>query len=105
MRVFKDKPSQVFFYQVKGGNVEEVYGGSAFAKAEKFQLDSLKPIKTRLLPIFITPYIGYDIGQVGIENQNSSKFYNSYGGLFTSQVSYFHGKDGGRLQLSLILSK
>ena len=76
-------------------------------------LFDLKPIKTRLLPIRITPYIGYDIGQVGIENQKSSKFYNSYGGgfslgmtgLFTSQVSYFHGAEGGRLQLSLILSK
>lgn len=73
----------------------------------------LKPIKTRLLPIRITPYVGFDIGQVGIENQKSSKFYNSYGGgfnlgmsgLFTSKVSYFHGAEGGRLQLGLILSK
>ena len=73
----------------------------------------LKPMKTKLLPLRLTPYIGYDIGKVWMDNTDSTRFYNSYGGgfqlsmtgLFCSSFSYFHGDEGGRLQFGLTISQ
>ncbi|MGJ8685637.1 MAG: metallophosphoesterase [Nonlabens sp.] len=73
----------------------------------------LKPMKTSFLPVRITPYVGYDIGKVWLDDRGSSRFHNSYGGgfqlgmtgLFTSNMSYFYGDEGGRLQFGLTFSK
>ena len=70
-------------------------------------------MKTKLLPLRITPYVGYDIGKVWMDNTDSTRFYNSYGGgfqlsmtgLFSSSFSYFHGDEGGRLQFGLTISQ
>lgn len=73
----------------------------------------MKPIKTRLLPLRLIPYIGYDVGKVWMDNESSSNLHTSYGGgfslnmtgLFQTNFSYFHGEEGGRLQFGLTLSK
>lgn len=84
---------------------------SAYARADL--LYDLNPIKTRLLPLHVVAYTGFDIGKVWWESSTTDRFYTSYGGgveflmtgLFVADVSYFYGSDGGRLQLGLRFSK
>ncbi|WP_124980446.1 metallophosphoesterase [Nonlabens xiamenensis] len=73
----------------------------------------LPPLRTKLLPLRLIPYLGYDVGKVWQDDRRSSRLHNSYGGglhigmtgLFNSHVSYFHGEEGGRLQFGLSFSK
>ena len=73
----------------------------------------MQPIRTKLLPLRMIPYIGYDIGKLWQDSQSSNSFHHSYGGgfelgmsgLFSTDISYFHGEEGGRLQFGLRFSK
>ncbi len=65
---------------------------------------SLKPIKTKFLPIRSLVYIGSDVGRVWATDEDSKKWHNSYGGGLLVQsvgletgISYFYGNEGGRL--------
>jgi hypothetical protein len=63
-------------------------------------------MKTFLFPLSIIVYAGYDTGRVWVENTNSSKWHNAYGGGFylswteaiKANVSTFYGEEGARLQ-------
>lgn len=64
-----------------------------------------KPLKTRIFPLRISGYVGYDVGRVWLKNDTSSMWHNSYGGgvnfgmsgIFNSGVNYFTSDEGGRL--------
>ncbi|SCY06777.1 hypothetical protein SAMN05192588_0974 [Nonlabens sp. Hel1_33_55] len=71
------------------------------------------PIKTRLLPLRLIPYIGVDTGRVWVSRDTVSTFHTSYGGglelafpgLIKGNISYFTGEEGGRLAFGIYLSK
>ncbi|MGB5981948.1 MAG: metallophosphoesterase [Nonlabens sp.] len=89
------------------------FNGDVAARASADILYEINPIKTRLLPLQVTAYSGFDTGKVWWENSTTDRFYTSYGGgleflmsgLFVADVSYFYGSEGGRLQLGLRFSK
>ncbi|BAO56403.1 metallophosphoesterase [Nonlabens marinus] len=72
-----------------------------------------KPIKTRLLPLRMVPYIGIDTGRVWVSRDTVSTFHTSYGGglelvfpgLIKGSISYFTGEEGGRLAFGIYISK
>jgi len=43
---------------------------------------SLKPIKTKTLPLQFGVFTGFDVGRVWVKNEDSQKWHNSYGGGF-----------------------
>lgn len=71
------------------------------------------PLKTRLLPLHVTGYLGFDAGKAWWRGDTSDEIHTSYGGgleflmsgLFKGSISYFYGDEGGRLQFGLRLSK
>ncbi|KQC33504.1 outer membrane protein/protective antigen [Nonlabens sp. YIK11] len=71
------------------------------------------PIKTRLLPLRLIPYVGIDTGRVWVSRDTVSTFHTSYGGgielafpgLIKGSISYFTGEEGGRLAFGIYLSK
>ena len=71
------------------------------------------PIKTRLLPLRVIPYVGIDTGRVWISRNTVSTFHTSYGGgidlafpgLIKGSISYFTGEEGGRLAFGIYLSQ
>jgi len=73
----------------------------------------MSPIKTRLLPLRVIPYVGLDTGRVWVSRENVSSFHVGYGGglelsfpgLVKGAVSYFTGDEGGRLAFGIYLSK
>jgi outer membrane protein assembly factor BamA len=71
-----------------------------------------QPIKTRLLPLRVIPYLGFDTGRVWVSRDTVSTFHTSYGGglelafpgLIKGSISYFTGEEGGRLAFGIYLS-
>ncbi len=71
------------------------------------------PLKTRILPLHVTGYLGFDAGKAWWRGDTSDQIHTSYGGgleflmsgLFKGSISYFYGDEGGRLQFGLRLSK
>jgi len=63
--------------------------------------------KSSFLPVKYGITAGFDYGRVWIDNDNSRKWHNSYGGslwlnavdALTAKVSYFQGEDGGRISI------
>jgi len=72
-----------------------------------------QPIKTRILPLRVVPYLGFDTGRVWISRDTASTFHTSYGGglelafpgLIKGSISYFTGDEGGRLSFGIYLSQ
>ena len=72
-------------------------------------LYQIKPIKTALFPIRSHLYLGYDLGRVWLNNEDSNRWHDSYGGgvnfsigeFLSSSFGYFTGSEGGRLQFAL----
>ena len=69
---------------------------------------NFKPLKTVFLPIRSLGYLGYDTGRVWIDDESNSNWHYSYGGgiIFsvsgpTSNLSYFHGEEGGRFAFNI----
>ena len=70
---------------------------------------SFNSMKTKLLPIRIGMYSGFDYGRVWLTNEHSNKWHNSYGGgffingaeLFSANMGLFKSSDGVRFSFSL----
>lgn len=70
---------------------------------------NLKKVKTRLLPMSLGFYGGFDYGRVWLPNQDSDKWYTSYGGGFflngadmiSARLALFYGDDGARLSFGV----
>jgi hypothetical protein len=66
-------------------------------------------LKTNIIPIKLGFYSGFDYGRIWLENENSDKWNNSYGGgffingaeLISANLGLFHSIDGLRLAFSL----
>lgn len=70
---------------------------------------SFSSMKTRLIPLRMGLYSGFDYGRVWLDGEYSKKWHNSYGGgffitgaeLITANVGLFHSADGFRGAFSL----
>lgn len=70
---------------------------------------SFSSMKTKLIPIRIGMYSGFDYGRVWLNNEDSNKWHNSYGGgffingaeLLSANIGLFNSSDGIRAAFSL----
>lgn len=66
-------------------------------------------IKNGLVPANMGIFVGYDIGRVWNDHENSQKWHQSYGGGFwigllesvSGKIHYFYGEDGGRISAGI----
>ena len=87
--------------------------GSIFSTLSLLYLYTLakepEPIKTPLFPLRAYGYLGYDAGRVWIDEDESNRIHQSYGGGFNMSMSgalkaglsYFYGAEKGRLSFYL----
>ncbi|WP_353779731.1 metallophosphoesterase [Winogradskyella sp. 3972H.M.0a.05] len=93
---------------LRGYRFQRFTGKSAFSQSTDVRW-SFSSLKTGLLPIHIGIYGGVDYGRIWIDNDNSDKWNNSFGGGFfvnmakmmTANVSAFNSDDGLRLAFRL----
>lgn len=70
---------------------------------------SFSSMKTKLIPIRIGIYSGFDYGRIWLDNEESKKWHNSYGGgffingaeLLSANLGFFNSSDGIRVAFSL----
>lgn len=70
---------------------------------------SFNSMKTKLIPIKIGIYSGFDYGRIWLDNEDSKKWHNSYGGgffingaeLLSANLGLFNSSDGIRVAFSL----
>ena len=70
---------------------------------------NLKKIRTRLLPMSLGLYTGFDYGRVWQKGEDSDKWHTSYGGGFflnaadmlSARLALFYGDDGARLSFGV----
>ena len=87
---------------LRGYRFQRFTGKTAFSQSTDVRWN-FGSLKTGLLPIHIGIYGGVDYGRVWIDNDNSDKWNNSFGGGFfvtmakmmTANVSAFNGGDDG----------
>jgi hypothetical protein len=66
-------------------------------------------VKNGILPLSLGLFAGFDYGRVWLDDEQSDKWHNSYGGgllvsgidTFTARMSYFQSSDGGRFAIGL----
>ncbi|WP_046756292.1 metallophosphoesterase [Kordia jejudonensis] len=88
---------------LRGFRHERFTGKSAFVQSTDIRLN-LRKIKTRLLPVNVGLFGGFDYGRVWAENDPSKKWNTSLGGgiwlsgadMLTARFSLFSSDDGGR---------
>ncbi len=93
---------------LRGYRNERFTGKSAFVQSTDLRLN-LRKVKTGILPLNIGIYGGVDYGRVWVEDDNSEKWNNSFGGgLFVNvagfdvgNISAFNSNDGLRLAFKL----
>ncbi|WP_111682260.1 metallophosphoesterase [Winogradskyella tangerina] len=89
---------------LRGYRFQRFTGKTAFSQSTDVRWN-FGSLKTGLLPIHIGVYGGVDYGRVWIENDNSDKWNNSFGGglfmnmaqMMTANISAFNSSDGLRL--------
>ena len=66
-------------------------------------------MKTKLIPIRVGIYSGFDYGRIWLNEEDSKKWHNSYGGgffingaeLLSANIGLFNSSDGMRVAFSL----
>ncbi|WP_400076459.1 metallophosphoesterase [Winogradskyella sp. R77965] len=93
---------------LRGYRFQRFTGKSAFSQSTDIRWN-FGNLKTGLLPIHVGVYGGLDYGRVWIDNDNSEKWNNSFGGgvfvnmanMLTGNISAFNSEDGLRLAFRL----
>ncbi len=93
---------------LRGYRNERFTGKSAFVQSTDLRLN-LRKVKTGLLPLNIGIYGGLDYGRVWVEDEDSDKWNNSFGGgvffnganMIVGNISAFNSDDGLRLAFKL----
>ena len=70
---------------------------------------SFSSMKTKLIPIRVGIYSGFDYGRIWLNEEDSKKWHNSYGGgffingaeLLSANIGLFNSSDGMRAAFSL----
>lgn len=93
---------------LRGYRFQRFTGKSAFSHSTDVRYNFGR-LKTGLLPIYLGVYGGADYGRVWLDNDNSDKWNNAFGGglfvnmaqMMTANVSAFTGSDGLRLAFQI----
>ncbi|NNE31240.1 MAG: phosphoesterase [Winogradskyella sp.] len=93
---------------LRGYRFQRFTGKNAFSQSTDVRWN-FGSLKTGLLPIHIGVYGGVDYGRVWLENDNSDRWNNSFGGglfvtmaeMMTANISAFNSDDGLRLAFKL----
>ena len=108
------------FYQaaaIGGKNGMRAYRNERFAGKSSFVNNSeirwdFGRIKNNIVPVNMGILVGYDIGRVWMDNEQSDKWHQGVGvgfwlnilEMFSARIDYFTGEDGGRISGGLGLS-
>ncbi len=98
-------------YGLRSYRQDRFVGNQALRASFDLKYD-VKPIRTKLLPLRLVPYLGLDAGRVWFRPGESNTIHTSYGGGFSlsfpgiiqTRFSYFHGQDGGRFSFGIYFS-
>ncbi|MNU12080.1 Surface antigen [compost metagenome] len=108
------------FYQaaaIGGNNAMRAYRNERFAGKSYFVNNSeirwdFGRVKNNIVPVNMGILVGYDVGRVWIDNEQSDKWHQGVGGgfwmnileTFSARIDYFTGEDGGRISGGVGLS-
>lgn len=108
------------FYQAAamgGNNAMRAYRNERFAGKSYFVNNSeirwdFGRVKNNIVPVNMGILVGYDVGRVWIDNEQSDKWHQGVGGgfwmnileTFSARIDYFTGEDGGRISGGVGLS-
>ncbi|MDX1761282.1 MAG: phosphoesterase, partial [Christiangramia sp.] len=93
---------------LRGYRLERFSGKSSFGTGADLRY-SFNTVKTSFLPFQPGIYVGYDLGRVWMDSQNSKRWHDSYGGgiwinsadAIQGNFSVFAGEEGARFQFGL----
>ena len=93
---------------LRGYRLERYTGKSSFGTGADLRY-SFNTVKTSFLPFQPGIYVGYDLGRVWVDSQNSDKWHDSYGGgiwinsadAIQGNFSLFAGEEGTRFQFGI----
>ena len=93
---------------LRGYRLERYTGKSSFGTGADLRY-SFNTVKTSFLPFQPGIYVGYDLGRVWMDSQNSDKWHDSYGGgiwinsadAIQGNISLFAGEEGARFQFGI----
>ena len=93
---------------LRGYRLERYTGKSSFGTGADLRY-SFNTVKTSFLPFQPGIYVGYDLGRVWMDSQNSDKWHDSYGGgiwinsadAIQGNFSLFAGEEGTRFQFGI----
>ncbi|GAA4320871.1 metallophosphoesterase [Pontixanthobacter gangjinensis] len=93
---------------LRGYRLERYSGKSSFGTGADLRY-SFDTVKTSFLPFQPGIYVGYDLGRVWMDSQNSKKWHDSYGGgiwinsadAIQGNFSVFAGEEGARFQFGV----
>jgi hemolysin activation/secretion protein len=105
------------FYQaaaIGGNNGMRAFRNDRFSGKSYFTNNSeirwdFGRVKNNIVPANMGVLLGYDVGRVWNDNEDSKKWHQSVGGglwlsiveMFSARLNYFYGSDGGRVSGSL----
>lgn len=87
---------------LRGYRIGRFIGRQSFYQTSDLRLQ-IGQIKKNFFPLKYGIVVGYDYGRVWMDNENSNKWHQSYGGgiwvngvnVLTGKINYFYGEDGG----------
>ncbi|ROH97443.1 metallophosphoesterase [Chryseobacterium daecheongense] len=101
------------FYQaasIGGNNGMRAFRNDRFSGRSYFTNNSeirwnFGRVRNNIIPVNMGILVGYDIGRVWNDHEDSQKWHQSVGGgfwmsiveMFSARLNYFHGSDGGRI--------
>ena len=93
---------------LRGFRNQRFIGKQAFYQNTDLRLH-LRKLKTGLLPLSLGVYGGFDYGRVWVDNEDSKRWNNSYGGglwfdgaeMLTARFALFQSDDGSRFEFGL----
>ncbi|PZR09979.1 MAG: phosphoesterase [Flavobacterium psychrophilum] len=96
---------------LRGFRQQRFSGRTAYYQNSDLRI-SFGRLSNGFIPLSFGAYAGFDYGRVWVDDDNSRKWHTSQGGgLFfnlagftTANIAYFNSKDGGRLNIGLMLA-
>lgn len=93
---------------LRGYRNERFTGNNSFVQSTDFRIN-IRKLKTSLLPLDIGLYGGFDYGRVWLDEENSRKWHQSFGGgvffngadMIVGNLSAFFSEEGARLAFKI----
>jgi len=93
---------------LRGFRDQRFTGKNAYVQSTDLRFN-VSQLKNSLAPMYFGVFTGFDVGRVWLNNDNSDKWHNSYGGgvffnvanLISSNLSLFNSDDGLRFAFKI----